>query len=176
MKTAFKAFVVIFVIQILAVFVTCSDEKEKNDARFYFLNENFILVDKKENMTAKDGNPIKIRTWIIHRVNNPVDSVYVGEISSQVRSDDKGDHEFYITNELWYNKQIGNTIHFDFIRKNRFYKVKKEILEVTTHIVTSPTNVPATTQTSIVDEKFETEMKIRELEREITALKSKLNK
>jgi hypothetical protein len=184
MKTLNKILILLNGLVIVTIFTltSCMTEEEKEAKRreIYFLNEDFILVDKKENVTSGNGTPIKIRTWIIHRVNNPYDSVYVGEISSRVVPEEPTsncgcDGDFYITNELWYNKEIGDVLHFEFIRKNRFYKVQKNKLENIKldndleTIVISEQNIPEPTVTNL-----ETDRRILEIEREILSLQREL--
>jgi len=167
---------------ILMLVVSCASEEEKQLKRekTYFLNEDFILVDKKEDVTSKDGTPVKIRTWVVHRINNPVDSIYVGEISSTVVEDENCacmGGNFYISNELWYNKEIGDNLHFDHIRKSRFYKVKKEKVDAGQSQtpdsgLTYASDYQSTTITGTTD--LEKERRMMEIERQILALQREL--
>jgi len=136
MKKIFNLILLILIIPcVLLIIDGCASEKTKSNS-IYYLDEDFILVQKKEDVevsTNVEGVSYKVRTWIIHRVNSPIDSVYVGEINcvvfdNRVNSGCKGCN-FYITDELWYNKDVGDVLHFDYIRKNRFYKISKSKLE-----------------------------------------------
>ena len=116
---------------------------EEERAKIYYLDEDFILIEK-EILIEGEGN-VKYRFWRIHRINDTSDSVYIGEIKSKILEDDSngcgcGDGEFYITNEMWYNKEVGSVLHFDYLRKDRFYPVKKikGIYTTETGIVKTP--------------------------------------
>lgn len=122
-------FLLLFLIPLF--FVGCITEEERiirQDTKLalsHFVNEDFILVHKEE---IKDTEGT-VRVWRIHLINSPLDSVYVGEIRSFVQSPEPEgcgcNGDFYITNELWYNKDVGATLHFDNIRKNRFFLLAK---------------------------------------------------
>lgn len=84
-----------------------------------FRNEKCVIV-----MTAWDGaltqdkfhNPVFVKTWLIQRV---ADTTEFAELSSYEET-----NGFRITNELWYNKGIGDTVFFEYICKDRFFKIK----------------------------------------------------
>lgn len=184
MKIAFRAFSILLIIQLLAVVTACTIEEAKQAERVkvYYLNEDFILVDKSETTTydSDRNGSIKIRTWKLHRVNSPYDSIYVGEIISDVVENETqsggcgcGSSNFYISNELWYNKEIGDVLHFDFIRKNRFYKVKKDklIAPISSENQTV-TPVQSVAETNV--NGLEKERKVLEIERQILSLQREL--
>lgn len=112
----------------------CMTEEEKIERMkvTHYVDEDFVLVHKEE-ITDTDGT---VRVWKLHRVNSPFDSVYIGEIKSFVQTPEPentggcgcGGGDFYITNEMWYNRDIGDVLHFDYIRKNRFFKLAKNKL------------------------------------------------
>ncbi len=178
MKTIIKLILLVSIFTITSC--TTAEEQEAKRKELYFLNEDFILVEKQEEMASSDGTPFKIRTWKLHRVKDSYDSVYIGEIISKVReSNDCGCSDFYITNELWYDKNVGDILHFDFIRKNRFYKIAKIKLETNgltyapdyeSSTVTIQQDAPLGTSTK----SLETERRILEIEREILALEREL--
>lgn len=182
MKTAFKAFMIILLIQTSAIFVGCSTEEEmiKKKAETYYMNETFVLVDRKEVITydTDRNQPTKIRTWVIYRaIPENSDSIDVAEILSE-ESGNGGD--FIITTDLWFNRPIGSTLHFEYIRKNRFFRMSKESLGIKTSSVNLPyngattiTEIPVeTTSTQPTDEQvLELERQKESIEREIESLK-----
>jgi len=181
MKTAFKAFMIILLIQVSAIFVACTTEEElaKKKAKTYYLNEDFVLADRKEVITFDTDNdkPTKIRTWVIYRiVGNSSDSIEVAEILSEV---DSRSSDFSITTDLWFNKPIGSVLHFDYIRKDRFFKTTKEKLGLTTTTINMPysgtttvTAIPVPSVAPAVDKDLiELERQKASIEREIESLK-----
>lgn len=188
MKTIIK-FLLFLLISIFLV--GCSTEEErilKREAKLaetHYINEDFILVHKEE-IKDTDGT---VRVWRLHRVKSPFDSVYVGEIKSFVQTPEPtgsggcgcGGGDFYITNELWYNKDVGATLHFDNIRKNRFFLLAKnklaeyndaQKLVESTEIITLSNEVTEsgeTTESSDLDyaERLQLERKVEELKAEL---------
>lgn len=122
-----KKFLIPVILLVLTACCQSPEVKQKENEEKYYLNENFILVDAKENIVGGDnGQPYKVRTWIVERISkeNP-DTVYQAEISTTVdmrNCNCSTSKDFVITNELWFSKPIGSILHFDHIRKDRFYK------------------------------------------------------
>ena len=181
MKTAFKAFMIILLIQVSAIFVACSTEEElaKKKAETYYLNEDFVLADRKEVITYDSDRrvPTKIRTWVIYRiVGNSSDSIEVAEILSKAEGTAS---DFNITTDLWFNKPVGSMLHFEYIRKNRFFKTTKEKLGLTTTTVSMPysgittvTAIPVPSIAPAVDKDLiELERQKASIEREIESIK-----
>lgn len=151
------------------------EEKQKERETAYYLNEDFILVNAKEDIVGGDnGNAYKVRTWMIMRVIKEYpDSIQQAEIISKVATNPKDDcncrsKDFIITNELWYSKPVGSTLHFDHIRKDRFFKlpaIKVPVVEQ-----------PAVAEPTVVGDgdKMQVELEILKHERELTTLKEKL--
>jgi hypothetical protein len=87
-----------------------------------YRNEKCIIVGTNE--AAQDfthnkfHQPIVIKVWLVQRVN---DTTQFAELTSY----DNYDH-WYITNEMWYGKGIGDTLYFKYIRKNRFFTINKK--------------------------------------------------
>ncbi len=115
---------------LLLVLTACCkspEDKQKDRIENYYLDENFILIDTKENIVGGDnGYPYKVRTWVLERTTkeNP-DTVQQAEIMTAVDTygnNSISTNDFVITNELWFSKPVGSILHFDHIRKDRFYK------------------------------------------------------
>jgi hypothetical protein len=186
-----KATKILILIAVALTAIACQSEADKNKERekVCYMNEDFILADRRETTTYnshKDA-PTTLRTWVLHRVAESGDSIYVAEITSEVLADDNKcgctGQEFRITKELWYNKKVGETLHFDYIRKDRFFRVAKELAPVVSEKVTyAPDYVPeynktttATTPAGSTDGvDFEKERQIMDIERQITDLQRQL--
>lgn len=112
-----KITLVLFTIMSIFLLSCCavSEEDNINDKKErFFQDEKFIIVDK--NFVDK--------TWIIERIlTDEQDSLYRSEL---YRTDDGKTHvgSFRISQELWNKKDIGDTLYFEFILKERFFKVK----------------------------------------------------
>lgn len=96
--------------------------KRCND-KLLFRNEKFVIVE-----TATSGGvsgdkfhkPIYVKSWLIQRIE---DTTMFAELSSYSYTNPL---DFHITNELWYNKEKGDTIFFKHIKKDRFFIIKKD--------------------------------------------------
>ena len=140
----------------------------------HFIDENFALIDKSEKDIIVDGNTRTVRTWKILRLSSVGDSLEIGEI----RDNEDGCGCGILTDELWQIKEVGDVLYFEFIRKDRFHKVKNhekvslggELTPETTLQSTSitPEDVKQTTATNMSE--MEAELRALEIEREIMAL------
>lgn len=96
-------------------------KRARNEKELY-RNEKLVIVGTNE--AAQDfthdkfHKPIVIKEWLVRRVN---DTTQYAELSSY----DDYDH-WHITQEMWYSKGIGDTLYFDYIRKGRFFTIKKK--------------------------------------------------
>ena len=155
------------------------------DPDVHFVDEDFILIHKKEKEMVVDGDTKNVRFWKIQRVKTVNDSIFIADI------DDSGCGCGIITDEVWYNREVGDVLHFDYIRKERFWKVKnlavydEEYTEVETPRsvnplqAVTPEEVKATTvinmnQMEVEREILEKERAVMALEREIETLKESL--
>ena len=96
-------------------------KRAANEKELY-RNETCIIVGSNE--AAQDFShdkfhrPIVLKVWLIQRVT---DTTQFTELTSSW-----DDNHFYVTKELWYSKGIGDTLHFDYIRKDRFFTINKK--------------------------------------------------
>jgi len=167
----------IIIVGMLVLLTSCLTQEEKleNDKKIYFLDENFILVNKYErNSNYNNGIPITIRTWVIMRDINTVDSVEIAEINTIIESDYHhfiDSYNFIITDSLWYLHNIGDKIHFDYILKKRFYK--KPLIDVTVSTNNELINK------SIGDNEFNGDLKdereLMELERQLLSVQRRID-
>lgn len=97
-------------------------KRAANEKEIY-RNEKLVIVGTNE--AAQDfthdkfHKPIVIKVWLVQRVK---DTTQYAELSSY----DHYGNMFYVTNELWYSKGIGDTLYFKYIRKNRFFTINKK--------------------------------------------------
>jgi len=167
---------------ILLLFVSsCANEITEED---YFMNEDFTLIDRTESISMNDNHPTTIWTWVIERSSSKGDSVEIAKISNVALTPEEAQNcgctttaEFMITSELWYNKMVGDKLHFDYIRKNRFFKIVND--DRLYNIISKPTEKPEPQPqiiTPTVSNDLETERKIMELERQKIQVEMELEK
>jgi len=96
-------------------------ETKTYDEEQYFVNEKFKIVATNGvgDVYQKYNQPVQNKKWLIQRLN---DTTYCGEITSY-QSDG-----FYITDELWYNKSVGDTLYFEFIGRWRFFRIGEDYI------------------------------------------------
>lgn len=115
----FKAFgFVLFMILIfIGIVLFIPVRKKTNDNKIY-RNESLVIVGTNEGTEItqnKFHKPISVKTWLVRRVT---DTTQFAELSSH-------DRGFAITTDLWYNKKMGDTLHFDYILRRRFFTIDK---------------------------------------------------
>ena len=125
-------------------------------------NERFVILSTNERVDINSDNavPPTYKVWLIQRLDSITsDSVECAEITSN-----KGDgYGFHLTNELWYNKHVGDEIFFEKINKKRFFKIKQKPTET---IKSEPVAPIITTNTHYKDmSKVELKILISELEK-----------
>ena len=164
---------------LLAVVIMCSCCTIMPDPDVHFVDEKFVLIEKTEKEMDINGNTKNVRTWKIQRNIVTGDSLEIGVINN------KG-CDYIINDELWYNKEVGDTLYFEYIRKDRFYKVKSlgavgvgEYDAVETPMSITPEQVLETTvinMNKMEMERFilEKERQLMSLEREIETLKESI--
>jgi hypothetical protein len=186
MKT--KLILIAFAIVILSSCDNGTEYANKHKADYYW-NEDFTLVDRKENATVYDNSPAVVRTWVIQRNVVTNDSIELTEINTIFKNgEDCGcaTSKFQLTTELWYGKKVGERLHFDYIRKNRFFKKQKDEgvqfneqpnetqSGVTTKTITN--GAVTTTTTTVLPNDMETQNRILELERQKISIESELDR
>jgi len=151
------------------------------DTEIHYVDENFILTNKTEKEMVINGDTRNVRTWEIQRVIVGGDSVMVGEISDEGSDCGCG----IITDELWYSKEVGDSLYFEYIRIERFHLSKdftglsQEEKPTMTPKSVTPEDIKATTIINMNELELEREIlaKERELltkERELEMLKDNL--
>lgn len=121
-KIVVNIVVAIFCVALVSLLLIPNPMKKKNNERNIYRNEKCVLVGTNE--AAQDfthdkfHKPIVIKVWLIQRVS---DTTQFAEISSY----NDNTKAFHVTKELWYTKDIGDTLYFDYILKKRFFTIKK---------------------------------------------------
>lgn len=155
----------IIVLLSLVILSSCAVEITEEN---FFINEDFTLIDKKEERVGESGT--LTRTWLIQRIIQDGDSIQIAEIVTQDVACGCG-KAFEITDELWYNKEIGDVLHFEYIRKSRFFKKVKRIDVSSTQ---TPNYVPPISTTTEPEKNtLEVEREIMDIERQILELERK---
>ena len=173
----------ILLLFIATMMVACSCEIMP-DTDVHFVDEDFVLIEKEEREMVVEGDTKNVRFWKIQRVKTVNDSIFVADI------DDSGCGCGIITDEVWYYRNVGDVLHFDYIRKSRFIRVKNlavfsedykvvEPVERPNPLSITPTEVKETTvvnmNTMEIERKIlEKERALMTLEREIEQLKESL--
>jgi len=125
-------------------------------------NERFIILSTNERVDINSDNaiPPAYKVWLIQRLDSVAsDSIECAEITNN-----KADgYAFHLTNELWYNKHVGDIIFFEKINKNRFFKTKLTPVEVS-KVEPVATVIPNNTKYADMS-KVELKILISELEK-----------
>jgi len=156
MKNLIKFVILIVILAILLTSCIVNEaDLQKRKEKVYFLNENFVIIKikAKADKVNDKTTPAFVKIWLVQRINSNPDSILCAELSSVPESSE----DFRITNELWYNKDIGDTLHFKYIRKNRFFRViqKPEVKTTIPTVVNNTYNITLGTVTEIaIDKKF----------------------
>lgn len=165
----------------IAIFQSCTTVVTPNEDAHY-INEDFILLDKYEENMIINGDTRTVRTWKIQQITSErTDSVMIAEI------DDKDANGCgIITDDLWHKRNVGDILHFDYIRKDRFFQVKNiahdnwggyvdgEYTTRTEIITPEPVEFKAVPPKLINLTKIQIESRILEIDREIMGLEREL--
>lgn len=110
MKKIFLFIVVLF------ISLSCSD---KSDTDIFYIDEDVVIRQSNESegfTQDKFHKPMIVGMWLVESVKHPGNfmemSTYGGDITK-------------ITKENWYTKKKGDTLHFDYIRKEHYFKLNK---------------------------------------------------
>lgn len=102
----------------LTIYAICPNPiKKRNNEKLIYRNEKLIIVGTNEDQGItqdKFHKPIAIKIWLVQRIK---DTTQFAELKSH--------NNDIITKELWYSKGIGDTLYFDYIRRDRFFTIKR---------------------------------------------------
>ncbi len=94
----------------LSLFALTSCHNEiKPDPSIHYINMDCIIVEK---IPTADG--IGKQTTKAFLIRGLKDTTLYHEYIDL--------HQYKMSDSVYYNHEVGDTIHFDFIRKNRFFK------------------------------------------------------
>ena len=162
--------IMLFAFTLSSCHVTTEEEKRAEREKVYFLDEKFIIISTSGGEIAHQANgnhiPTNEKNWLVQRVKE----VYPDTLEFAELHNTPQIGTFAINNELWYSKQIGDTLFFEYILKERFFKVAKKDTKPTTP---APVKVE-TVQDYNLENSFEIERKILDLEREMGDLEREI--
>lgn len=120
---------------VASMFMACSEETNREDT--FFVNEKFIILstNQSEARETQDKSVVStyVKVWLIQRINeSSQDSITCCELTNNEHDGFVG---FHITNALWYNKAVGDTLFFEYILKERFFKMHKKFVKNTDNFV-----------------------------------------
>lgn len=103
-----KKLIIFFILAIIVMyfFGSCSD-KPKCDPKFNYINIDCVIVEKIPNVPA---GRIGSKAFLIRCVK---DTTMYTEYTSL--------DSYYMPDSVYYNHEVGDILHFDYIRKNRFF-------------------------------------------------------
>lgn len=114
MKKIILTLAILMSLSIMSCCTMSEEENIKKKKEMYFQDEYFVIIEK--NLVDK--------AWIIKRVASETeDSLDCTELYS---FNDGLNHtgSFRISDELWNKKDVGDTLYFEYILKERFFKIK----------------------------------------------------
>lgn len=101
-------FFIALVVGIITIFASCENEVKPN-ANIHYINMDCVIVEKIPSVGSFGRHTSK--AFLIRGVKDTtLYSEYVG-----VR-------QYIMPDSVYYNHEVGDTLHFDYIRKNRFFK------------------------------------------------------
>ena len=162
----------VFLLLAVAIMCSCCTIVSDPDPDVHFVDEKFVLIEKEEKEMVVYGHTKNVRTWKIQRMKASDNSLEIGVI------DNKG-FDCIINDELWYNREVGDTLYFEYICKDRFYKVENlsaisvgKYEAVDTPMSITPEDVKEATVINM--NKMEIEMEILEKERQLISLEREI--
>lgn len=177
-----KTLLYIGTIIILISMSCCSTSEEDRLIKLkstHYVDEKFTLLNITESSNIiQEKRPVKIRTWLISRMIVENDSVEFAEINTLIDPFDNdietyNGSGFIITDSLWNVKKIGDELHFDYIRKNRFYK--KPRMSSTIDYVTKTGVITYEEDSEDIDDDLNEDLELMELERQLLDIQRKID-
>ncbi len=105
-------------ILLLLIFIISCDNKNHEKEIYRNLNLIVVKVGENEDVTKdKFRKPVTIRNILLKDYNNNY---------CMITNNSRSYNNAYIpiSDSLWFNVKIGDTLHFDYLRKDRFFKIK----------------------------------------------------
>jgi hypothetical protein len=116
-----KKFLILSIISIMlwSCCGSCPTNPNANANSDKYVNEDFVIVGTSENCDItrdKFHTPVLVKMWLIQSVKNPMKFAEITDRTPYIG----------ITDEKWYNTNKGDTIHYDFISKKRFFNINPD--------------------------------------------------
>jgi|LakMenEpi03Aug12_release.lakeMendotaPanAssembly.Ray.scaffolds.fasta_scaffold12615_5 hypothetical protein len=100
-------FLIALTVGVFAIFASC-DGKSKPDPDIHYINIDCIIVEK---ISSVGSGRLTSKAFLIRGTK---DTTLYSEYVDLYRYD--------MSDSLYYSSKVGDTLHFDYIRKNRFFK------------------------------------------------------
>ena len=101
-------FLIALSIGIIAIFASC-EGRSKPDSNIHYINMDCVIVEKIPSVGSFGK-----RTSKAFLIRGLEDTTLYSEYVDLYR--------YTMTDSLYYSSKVGDTLHFDYIRKNRFFK------------------------------------------------------
>jgi hypothetical protein len=92
---------------LITVFTSC-EGKSKPDSNIHYINMDCIIVEK---ISSVESGRHTSKAFLIRSVK---DTTLYSEYLDLYR--------YTMPDSVYYSNEVGDTLHFDYIRKNRFFK------------------------------------------------------
>jgi hypothetical protein len=100
-------FFIATMIVVITIFASCND-KVKPDPNIHHINMDCIIVEK---ISSVESGRHTSKAFLIRSVK---DTTLYSEYLDLYR--------YTMPDSVYYSNEVGDTLHFDYIRKNRFFK------------------------------------------------------
>lgn len=100
----------------ITILISC---KPKITSEDFYINTKCVIIKTNEGQgfsNDKYHNPVVVKTWLIKSLD---DTTKYRELYSNSYP-----YSMRITNEMWYNHKIGDTLHYDYLSKSEFFTIK----------------------------------------------------
>ena len=100
-------FFIAIMIVVITIFASCNG-KVKPDSNIHYINMDCIIVEK---ISSVESGRHTSKAFLIRSVK---DTTLYSEYVDLYR--------YTMPDSVYYSNEVGDTLHFDYIRKNRFFK------------------------------------------------------
>jgi hypothetical protein len=100
-------FLIALTVGVFAIFASC-DGKSKPDPDIHYINIDCIIVEK---ISSVGSGRLTSKAFLIR-----------GTKDTTLYSEYVDLYRYTMSDSLYYSSKAGDTLHFDYIRKNRFFK------------------------------------------------------
>jgi hypothetical protein len=106
-KSDLILFLIALSIGIIAIFASC-EGRSKPDSNIHYINMDCVIVEK---ISSVESGRHTSKAFLIRSVK---DTTLYSEYLDLYR--------YTMPDSVYYSNEVGDTLHFDYIRKNRFFK------------------------------------------------------